>query len=87
MSLLKPQVNGRKYTPILQKLVSDALCRVECKLVEARTIIEGVKKEKVRWNKKQRWPKGKALEIEIIESEEYNGILFKMVTDTSVNNL
>lgn len=77
----------RKYTPILEKLVATALCKVECALVDAKTIIEGVKKEKVSWKKKGRWPKGKALKIEIVDDPTYKGIQFQMILDTSVNNL
>jgi len=77
----------RKYTAILDKLVVETICRVECKLADARTIIDGVKKEKVFWNKKKRWPKGQALKIDIVDEETYKGITFRMITDTSVNNL
>lgn len=77
----------RKYTAILDKLVTEAVCRVQCNLADARTIIDGVKKEKVRWNKKKRWPSGKALKIDIVDTEDYKGITFRAVLDTSVNNL
>ena len=77
----------RKYTAILDKLVNEACCRIECKLVDARTIIDGVKKEKVHWVKKKKWPKGQALKIDIIDETDYKGITFRMILDTSVNNL
>lgn len=74
----------RKYTAILEELVSlKAFCRVACTHLDTRTIIDGVKKEKVKWVKNKRWPKGKALKIDI----EKEGILFKSVLDTSINNL
>jgi hypothetical protein len=73
----------RKYTAILEELLAKAFCRVECTHLDTRTIIDGVKKEKVKWVKRQRWPKGKALKIDI----EANGVLFKSVLDTSINNL
>lgn len=77
----------RKYSAILEKLISDSFCRVECKLVDARTIIDGVKKEKVKWKAKSKWPEGKALKIDIVDESDYKGITFRMILDTSVNNL
>src|SRR6266850_6460763 len=47
----------RKYTAILEELVSlKAFCRVACTHLDTRTIIDGVKKEKVKWVKNKRWP-------------------------------
>lgn len=77
----------RKYAPILEALVTKAVCKVECKLTEAKTIIDGVKKEKVKWKAKAKWPKGQALEIDIVDTPEHKGVTFRMVLDTSVNNL
>lgn len=54
-----------------------------CTREDTRTIIDGVKKEKVKWVKKKKWPEGKALKIEM----EATGILFKCILDTSINNL
>lgn len=76
-----------KYTPILEKLVRESICRVECKLAEITTIMNGVKKEKGKWKDKDRWPKGMALKIDIIDEDKYKGLTFRMITDTSVNNL
>jgi hypothetical protein len=73
----------RKYSAILETLVEKALCRVKCTHLDTRTIIDGVKKEKVKWVKRKRWPSGKALKIDI----EDDGILFKSILDTSINNL
>lgn len=77
----------RKYTAILETLVKDAVCRVECKLADASTIMNGVKKEKGKWKDKNKWPKGKALDIQIIDETDYKGLIFRMKLDTSVNNL
>jgi len=77
----------RKYSPIIEELIAKAVCRIQCELADARTIIDGVKKEKVKWNKKKRWPKGQALKIDIVNEESYKGITFRMILDTSVNNL
>lgn len=77
----------RKYTEILEKLVAHSICRVSCNLADSRTIIEGVKKEKVAWKKRKRWPEGQALKIDIVDEENNKGITFRRVLDTSVNNL
>ncbi len=77
----------RKYSAILEQLIEKSLCRVECKLADVRTIIDGVKKEKVKWKHKEKWPKGKALKIDIVDESDYKGITFRMILDTSVNNL
>lgn len=79
--------NGRKYVPILKKLVTEALCNVLCPHADTRTIIEGVKKEKVKWVKKKTWPQGKALKIETGEEAGQAKLTFRMITDTSINNL
>lgn len=78
----------RKYTSIIEALLTSSVCKIACDLADSRTIIDGVKKEKVKWNKKKKWPQGKALKIIINNDEsEAKGITFRMVTDTSVNNL
>lgn len=73
----------RKYGPILNQLVETGKCTVACTRVDTTTIINGVKKEKVAWVKKKRCPKDKVLKIEVTD----NGVEFKLVIDTSVNNL
>jgi hypothetical protein len=73
----------RKYTAILEALVQRGRCQVECTMLDTKTITEGVKKEKVKWKKKARWPSDKALKIDIVPT----GILFTAILDTSVNNL
>lgn len=87
-------VNGkRKYTVILEKLVAEAVCKVSCSLADTRTIIDGVKKEKVKWVKLAKrsigvgWPKGQALTIDINSNEGEEGITFRRVLDTSTRNL
>lgn len=77
----------RKYTDILEELVKQGICRVQCRLAETMTISTGVKKEKGMWKKKNKWPKGKALKIDIIDEDKYKGLTFRMILDTSVNNL
>lgn len=77
----------RKYTAILEELVTKSFCRVSCDLADSRTIIDGVKKEKVKWKKRKRWPDGQALKIDIIDDKDNKGISFRRVLDTSVNNL
>ncbi len=77
----------RKYTAILEDLVAHGFSRVACELIYARTIVDGVKKEKVLWVKRSKWPKGKALKIDIIDEKEYKGLLIKMIEDLSINNL
>jgi hypothetical protein len=56
-------------------------------LADALTITAGVKKEKVKWNKAKKWPKGMALKIDIIDASNEQGIVFRMIEDTSINNL
>lgn len=86
--MTQPLSSGkRKYYAILEKLVNEAVCKVECKLAEAKTIIDGVKKEKVKWKSKNKWPEGQALKIDIVDTKEHQGITFRRVLDTSVNNL
>lgn len=86
MSQLLPKTQ-RKYVPILEELIVKAICRVACELTEAVTIMHGVKKEKVKWVKAKKWPEGQALKMDVVDTKEYKGVEFKMVLDTSVNNL
>lgn len=74
---------GRKYTDILNKLLVTGTCSVACKRTDTTTIIGGVKKEKVIWTKKKKIPADKRLKIDVTET----GIDFKLVLDTSINNL
>lgn len=74
---------GRKYTAILEKLVTEGKCSVECARTDTTTIINGVKKEKVVWSHKKKVPKDKKLKTEVTDK----GIDFKLVLDTSINNL
>jgi len=78
---------ARKYFPILRKLTEEQVCKIECELKDSRTIIDGVKKEKVKWVTRKWWPQGKALKIDIVDEKDYKGITFRMILDTSVNNL
>lgn len=58
-------------------------CEIKCSRQDTTTIINGVKKEKVIWTKKGKAPKDKVLEVEVTDE----GIIFKLVTDTSIRNL
>ena len=73
----------RKYVPILEALIAEGKCIVQCIPEHFRTIMDGVKKEKVVWVKRGKWPDGKAMKIE----PGHDHIEFKMVTDTSIRNL
>jgi hypothetical protein len=73
----------RKYVPILEELLASGKCAVTCPRVDTKTIIDGVKKEKVIWAAKGKIPLGKILKIELTEL----GVDFRLVTDTSINNL
>lgn len=81
------EIKARKYTDILTTLTSTGRCKIACSLADALTITAGVKKEKVKWNKAKKWPKGMALKIDIIDASNDQGIVFRMVEDTSINNL
>ncbi len=71
-----------KYGPIWKKLKEHPYyCRIECPSTKSViTVMNGVKKEKAQDKNK---PEGKRLDIEV------NGlvVIFKLVTDTSINNL
>lgn len=77
----------RKYAPILEELIKKCICRVQCELTEAVTIMHGVKKEKVKWVKDNSWPKGQALKMDVVDTKDYKGVEFKMILDTSINNI
>lgn len=82
-----PAKTTRKYAPILAELIAKAICRVDCALTETATIMHGVKKEKVKWKAAGKWPKGQAIKMEVVDNKDYKGVEFKMILDTSVNNL
>jgi hypothetical protein len=75
--------SGRKYSPVINELLAKKFCKVKCTHTDTTTIMEGVKKEKVRFVKKKLWPSDMALRIEVVDG----GIEFKMVVDTSIRNL
>lgn len=80
----------RKYGPIWQRLKDSFYCRVECLTTEdTLTTINGVKKEK---SQDRGRPKDRVLKIVTSdghnkENERCTIIEFKLVEDTSVNNL
>jgi hypothetical protein len=90
VSVLIRITGNRKYAPIWSKLKEIGYCKVECLATEdVLTTIKGVTKEKVHDKKK---PKGKVLKTETTDGETPDGkrctvITFKLVTDTSINNL
>lgn len=83
-------IGSRKYGPIWHRLKESNYCRVECLSTEdTLTTINGLKKEKSRDKGK---PKDKALRIETSDGKNKDGekctiIEFKLVEDTSINNL
>lgn len=87
MSQVLASSGKKKYSPILTELTERKFCRVQCALSDVRTVIGGVMKEKVEWVKKKKWPKGQVLKTQIIDTEDWKGILFKMLEDTSIRNL
>lgn len=58
-------------------------CETSCSRMDTTTIINGVKKEKVLWTKNGKCPEDKRLDVEVTDT----GIIFKLVLDTSINNL
>lgn len=70
----------RKYTPLWNKLKEKGEVAVKCSRQDTMTIITGLAKEKVQDKKKD--PQ-KILRNELTEE----GIIFRLVLDTSVNNL
>jgi hypothetical protein len=72
----------RKYTTLWQAIIANGTkpTLVKCDRVDTITVMNGVKKEKV---KDKRKPKDKIL---ICEPTEF-GVEFKLVEDTSVNNI
>lgn len=77
---------NRKYGPIWLKLKETGICKVECNSTEdTLTTINGVKKEKAQDKNK---PKKKVLKIETSDGPKGGiQIEFRLVTDTSINNL
>ena len=90
MSVLVRVTGRRKYGPIWARLKEFGRCQVECLTTEdTLTTIHGVKKEKARDKNK---PKAKVLEIDTTDGvnekkEKCTVIVFKLVEDTSINNL
>ena len=85
------RVTGRrKYGPIWQRLKESFYCRVECSTTEdTLTTINGVKKEKAQDKGR---PKDRILDISTSDGinkdkEKCTVIMFKLVEDTSINNL
>jgi len=75
------RINGpRKYSPIWLKIKTSGFCKVHCPREDTITVVQGVKKEKV---KDKNRPKGKTLQIKVTEV----GVEFTLATDTSINNL
>lgn len=70
----------RKYTPIWRALKEKGVCVVKCTREDTLTVYNGVRKEKVRDSHK---PKARVIETEMTE----DGIIFRLVEDTSINNL
>lgn len=80
----------RRYGPIWARLKETFYCRVECPSTEDTiTVINGVKKEKSQDRQK---PKDKVLDIKTSDGMDKQGerctvIEFRLVIDTSINNL
>lgn len=83
-------VGRRKYGPIWHRLKEVFYCRVECLSTEdTLTTINGVKKEKSQDKSK---PKDRVLKIVTSDGTNKEGksctiIEFKLILDTSINNL
>lgn len=73
----------RKYVPIIEQLIASGKCIVTCPRKDSKTVVDGVKKEKLIWVNSGKIPKDKHLKIELTDE----GVEFKLVTDTSINNL
>ena len=90
MSVAIRVTGRRKYGPIWARLKENNYCRVECLTTEdTLTTINGVKKIKAEDRQK---PKDKVLKVETTDGETKDGekciiIKFKLVEDTSINNL
>lgn len=70
----------RKYAPVWQKLKEKGECYIACSREDTLSIVNMVRKERTRDKSK---PKGKKLSIEVTST----GIKFKLIEDTSINNL
>lgn len=70
----------RKYTPIWTKIKLTGFCIVHCSREDTITIMNGVKKEKLQDKSK---PEKKILICDPTD----DGVHFKLVTDSSINNL
>lgn len=82
---------SRKYTPVWKKIKLENRCEVETTHADTITIINGVKKEKVMDKNR---PKNKLLDIQTEEIPNSVAgkpskikIIFRLVEDTSINNL
>lgn len=90
MTAIAKVIGRRKYGPIWHRLKESNYCRVECISTEdTLTTINGVKKEKSQDKEK---PKDKVLKIETSDGKNEDGekctiIEFKLILDTSINNL
>lgn len=72
----------RKYTAIWEQIKIKGSCLCKCPSTEDIIgTINGVKKEKVRDKNK---PRAKLLDISYPEEGQ---VLFRLITDTSINNL
>lgn len=90
MSVLVRVTGNRKYGPVWKRLKELGYCKVETLTTEATlTTINGVKKEKSQDKNK---PKDKVLKIVTTDGitadkKPCTIIEFKLVVDTSINNL
>lgn len=88
MSSITLSSGQRKYSPLWQKLRDTGKATVSCSPESVMTTIAGLKKEK---SKKKDTPKGKVLKIETIfpDKPPFNKVVinFKLILDTSINNL
>lgn len=87
----RPISGGRKYSTVWKNLKTLGFCELKTTHGDTLTIVNGVKKEK---NKDKNRPKDKILKIDTTEiPNEIAGqpsiikILFRLVEDTSINNL
>ena len=80
MPVVRMSSGKRKYTPIWAKIKAQGFCIVTCPRIDTQTIINGVKREKVKDKSK---PKKKLLICDPTET----GIHFRLIEDNSINNL
>jgi len=76
----------KKYDPIWRNLKDKGFCRISCTNEDILTITNGVKKHKAQDKHK---PNGKKLAIRVVPTDDPSkvNIEFRLVTDTSINNL